>query len=72
MVGKIATCLAWAANNFEHVETIGFDYGQRHSVELEVRLEFLSRFKTLSPSAAIKWVMTFVMHKTLVQLVAPP
>ncbi len=41
-----ATCLAWAANNFEHVETIGFDYGQRHSVELEVRLEFLSRFKT--------------------------
>ena len=26
------TCLAWALENFAHVETIGFDYGQRHSV----------------------------------------
>ena len=31
-------CLAWALNRFEHVETIGFDYGQRHVVELECRL----------------------------------
>jgi 7-cyano-7-deazaguanine synthase len=30
-------CLAWALERFEHVETIGFDYGQRHAVELEVR-----------------------------------
>ncbi|MDB5408974.1 MAG: queC [Rhodospirillales bacterium] len=28
------TCLAWALDRFEHVETIGFDYGQRHRVEL--------------------------------------
>lgn len=33
-----ATCLAWALDNFEHVETIGFDYGQRHRVELECRV----------------------------------
>lgn len=31
------TCLAWALKNFDHVETIGFDYGQRHSVELGCR-----------------------------------
>ena len=32
-----ATCLAWALDRFARVETIGFDYGQRHSVELAVR-----------------------------------
>jgi 7-cyano-7-deazaguanine synthase len=31
------TCLAWALERFERVETIGFDYGQRHRVELEQR-----------------------------------
>jgi 7-cyano-7-deazaguanine synthase len=30
-------CLAWALARFARVETIGFDYGQRHSVELAVR-----------------------------------
>jgi 7-cyano-7-deazaguanine synthase len=31
------TCLAYALENFDHVETIGFDYGQRHRIELEQR-----------------------------------
>ena len=31
------TCLAWALERFDHVETLGFDYGQRHRVELECR-----------------------------------
>ena len=31
------TCLAWALSRFHTVETIGFDYGQRHAVELECR-----------------------------------
>ena len=31
------TCLAWALDRFNHVETIGFDYGQRHIVELAQR-----------------------------------
>jgi 7-cyano-7-deazaguanine synthase len=35
-----ATCLAWALANFSHVETVGFDYGQRHRVELECRTTF--------------------------------
>ena len=30
-------CLAWALERFARVETIGFDYGQRHAVELEMR-----------------------------------
>ncbi len=32
-----ATCLAWALSRYDEVETIGFDYGQRHSIEMEVR-----------------------------------
>ena len=30
-------CLAWALERFARVETVGFDYGQRHTVELTVR-----------------------------------
>lgn len=32
-----ATCLGWALSRYETVETVGFDYGQRHAVELEAR-----------------------------------
>ena len=32
-----ATCLAWALDRFARVETLGFDYGQRHVVELQCR-----------------------------------
>src|SRR4051795_13573056 len=31
------TCLAWALDRFERVETVGFDYGQRHRIELDCR-----------------------------------
>jgi 7-cyano-7-deazaguanine synthase len=31
------TCLAWALTHFAEVETIGFDYGQRHRIELDCR-----------------------------------
>ena len=30
-------CLAWALTRFARVETVGFDYGQRHSAELAAR-----------------------------------
>ena len=33
----LAVCLAWALTRYGHVETLGFAYGQRHSVELECR-----------------------------------
>ncbi len=35
-----ATCLAWALERFSRVETVGFDYGQRHAVELDARRRF--------------------------------
>ena len=44
------TCLAWALSRFERVETVGFDYGQRHRVELSRRAglrEGLARFSPL-------------------------
>ncbi len=49
-----ATCLAWALENFEAVETVGFDYRQKHSVELEVRLRFLTELKAKFPHWAAK------------------
>jgi len=33
-----ATCLAWALERYRHVETLGFDYGQRHHIELDCRV----------------------------------
>lgn len=33
-----ATCLAWALSRYAEVETLGFDYGQRHRAELDCRL----------------------------------
>jgi 7-cyano-7-deazaguanine synthase len=35
-----ATCLAWALDRFDRVETIGFDYRQRHRTELDARAQF--------------------------------
>ena len=31
------TCLAEALSKYQRVETLGFDYGQRHRIELDVR-----------------------------------
>jgi 7-cyano-7-deazaguanine synthase len=31
-------CLAWALERYAGVETVGFDYGQRHRIELDCRL----------------------------------
>lgn len=32
-----SVCLAWALARYDHVETVGFDYGQRHAVEMQAR-----------------------------------
>jgi 7-cyano-7-deazaguanine synthase len=42
-------CLAWALQRFAHVETVGFDYGQRHVVELAVRPRIRERMAALRP-----------------------
>ncbi len=44
-----ATCLAWALDRFARVETIGFDYGQRHNVELACRDAFRAALLELFP-----------------------
>jgi 7-cyano-7-deazaguanine synthase len=41
------TCLAWALERFAHVETIGFNYGQRHAVELDMRPRLRERLAAL-------------------------
>ena len=43
------TCLAWALDRFDHVETLGFDYGQRHRVELECRETLRSALASMRP-----------------------
>ena len=40
------TCVAWALARFERVETVGFDYGQRHRAELEARPRVLAALRT--------------------------
>ncbi len=49
-----ATCLAWALDRFDAVETVGFDYGQRHAVELAVRPRLLEAFRARFPAWASK------------------
>ena len=43
------TCLAWALERYERVETVGFDYGQRHRIELDCRIEVLQRLRQAFP-----------------------
>lgn len=44
-----ATCLAWALTRFARVETVGFDYGQRHAVEMDARQVVRERMAALMP-----------------------
>ncbi len=46
------TCLAWALQHYARVETLGFDYGQRHAIELTVRPNILQTIRTLDSSWA--------------------
>jgi 7-cyano-7-deazaguanine synthase len=48
------TCLAWALDRFERVETIGFDYGQRHRVELDCRADIAGAMKAVKPEWAAR------------------
>jgi len=49
-----ATCLAWALNHYDRVETVGFDYGQRHAIEMTTRKTVLERFREVFPLAALR------------------
>jgi 7-cyano-7-deazaguanine synthase len=43
------TCLAWALNRYDYVETLGFDYGQRHAIELTMRPQLLDSLRAMRP-----------------------
>jgi len=43
------TCLAWALDRFDRVETVGFDYGQRHIVEMSARPKILTEIREHFP-----------------------
>jgi 7-cyano-7-deazaguanine synthase len=49
-----ATCLAWACDRYDQVETLGFDYDQRHRIELDQRPVFLDAFAAGFPRLAAK------------------
>lgn len=49
-----ATCLAWALDRFGRVETLGFDYGQRHRVELDCRASFSAALPAIDPDWAAR------------------
>ena len=40
-----AVCLAWALDKYPRVETVGFNYGQRHVAELSVREKLRRSFR---------------------------
>ena len=48
------TCLAWALENFERVETVGFDYRQRHDIELTVRPTLREKIIQIQPHWAAR------------------
>jgi 7-cyano-7-deazaguanine synthase len=48
------TCLAHALSQYERVETLAFDYGQRHHVELQARLQVLAQLRQQFPQWASK------------------
>ena len=47
-------CLAWALSRYAQVETIGFDYGQNHRVELDCRGTVLANLRAQFPQWAAK------------------
>ena len=49
-----AVCLAWALSRYDRVETIGFDYRQRHRVELDCRKTFLAKLRERFPAWGAK------------------
>ena len=48
------TCLAWALARYERVETVAFDYGQRHAIELQCRLQVQEKIRHQFPQWAHK------------------
>ena len=59
------TCLAWALERFGRVETLGFDYGQRHAVELECRPVLRDAMAAMRPASGRDWAARLGPDHTL-------
>lgn len=44
------TCLMWALEKFDEVYTVGFEYGQKHSIEMECRQKILQSIESIKPN----------------------
>lgn len=64
------TCLAWALQRYDRVETIGFDYGQRHAVELACRTEILAALRDQFPAWATKLGDDHMLDMTLLSTIS--
>src|SRR5437667_880873 len=49
-----SVCLAWALERFSRVETVGFDYAQRHAIELDARKQVREAIKQRFPHWAVR------------------
>ncbi len=49
-----SVCLAWALSRYTRVETVGFDYGQRHVVEMQARLTLRAGLVAAFPDWAVR------------------
>jgi 7-cyano-7-deazaguanine synthase len=56
------TCLAWALARYARVETLAFDYGQRHAVELQQRLVVREHITALHPHWAARLGADHLLH----------
>jgi 7-cyano-7-deazaguanine synthase len=65
-----ATCLAWALERYDHVETVGFDYGQRHIVELECRQDVLATLRERFPKWADRLGDDHMLDMTLLSKIS--
>jgi len=59
-----ATCLAWALQHFARVETVGFDYGQRHHVEMQARLRVRDGLRSAFPAWSGRLGEDFIVDLT--------
>jgi 7-cyano-7-deazaguanine synthase len=63
------TCLAWALDRYARVVTVGFDYGQRHRVELDCRRQVLARIAGVKPAWAGRLGGDTVLDLTLLRAI---
>ena len=64
------TCLAWALDRYDRVETLGLHYGQNHAVEMTVREHLREALAELNPEWARRLGSDYVHDATVIAEVA--